>query len=154
MKKIIILIPVYNDWQSLEKIIEDINRKVKKISCKFKAIGRSFLDYKKFKDNKPENDKKNRRVEVKLDFKENKIEEVYDDGYGDWMKKNSYGDGSIEGDPSLTRENFNNRFSKSKQRQLSKKGKQINNNTTHKPNKPKTNKMQHKHNYANKKQKK
>ena len=58
-------------------------------------------------------------------YEENKIEEVYDDGYGDWMKKNSYGDGSIEGDPSLTRENFNNRFSKSKQRQLSKKGKQI-----------------------------
>ena len=35
MKKIIILIPVYNDWQSLEKLIEDINLKVKNINCKF-----------------------------------------------------------------------------------------------------------------------
>ena len=35
MKKIIILIPVYNDWQSLEKLIEDINFKVKNIKCKF-----------------------------------------------------------------------------------------------------------------------
>ena len=25
MKKIIILIPVYNDWQSLEKLVEDIS---------------------------------------------------------------------------------------------------------------------------------
>ena len=35
MKKIIILIPVYNDWQSLEKLVEDINLKVKNINCKF-----------------------------------------------------------------------------------------------------------------------
>jgi len=35
MKKIIILIPVYNDWQSLEKLIEDINLKAKNINCKF-----------------------------------------------------------------------------------------------------------------------
>ena len=35
MKKIIILIPVYNDWQSLEKLIENINLKVKNINCKF-----------------------------------------------------------------------------------------------------------------------
>ena len=35
MKKIIILIPVYNDWQSLEKLVENINLKVKNINCKF-----------------------------------------------------------------------------------------------------------------------
>ena len=35
MKKIIILIPVYNDWQSLEKLIEDINLKVKNLNSKF-----------------------------------------------------------------------------------------------------------------------
>ena len=35
MKKIIILIPVYNDWQSLEKLVEDIKLKVKNINCKF-----------------------------------------------------------------------------------------------------------------------
>ena len=35
MKKIIILIPVFNDWQSLEKLIENINLKVKNINCKF-----------------------------------------------------------------------------------------------------------------------
>ena len=35
MKKIIILIPVYNDGQSLEKLTEDINLKVKNINCKF-----------------------------------------------------------------------------------------------------------------------
>ena len=35
MKKIIILIPVYNDWQSLEKLIENINLRVKNINCKF-----------------------------------------------------------------------------------------------------------------------
>ena len=38
MKKIIILIPVYNDWQSLERLIEDINfnfkMKVEKLSLK------------------------------------------------------------------------------------------------------------------------
>ena len=35
MKKIIILIPIYNDWQSLGKLIEDINLKVKNINSKF-----------------------------------------------------------------------------------------------------------------------
>ncbi|WP_143755522.1 glycosyltransferase family 2 protein, partial [Candidatus Pelagibacter communis] len=35
MKKIIILIPVYNDWRSVEKLIEDINLKVKNINSEF-----------------------------------------------------------------------------------------------------------------------
>ena len=29
MKKIIILIPVYNDWESLKKLIEEINENIK-----------------------------------------------------------------------------------------------------------------------------
>ena len=42
MKKIIIIIPVYNDWQSLEKLIEDINLKVKNLICKFSIF--VFID--------------------------------------------------------------------------------------------------------------
>ena len=31
MKKIIILIPVFNDWESVEKLIIDINKIIKEI---------------------------------------------------------------------------------------------------------------------------
>ena len=31
MKKIIILIPVYNDWESLKKLIEEINDNIKNL---------------------------------------------------------------------------------------------------------------------------
>ena len=29
MKKVIILIPVYNDWESLNKLLDDINENIK-----------------------------------------------------------------------------------------------------------------------------
>ena len=32
MKKVIILIPVYNDWESLNKLLEEINSNIKNIS--------------------------------------------------------------------------------------------------------------------------
>lgn len=38
MKKIIILIPVYNDWQSASKLLEDINLNVKELNNEFSVI--------------------------------------------------------------------------------------------------------------------
>ena len=38
MKKIIILIPVYNDWQSTSKLLEDINLSVKGLNQEFSVI--------------------------------------------------------------------------------------------------------------------
>ena len=52
MKKIIILIPVYNDWQSLEKLIEDINFKVKNINCKFSIFAINDGSTDKYDDKK------------------------------------------------------------------------------------------------------
>ena len=36
--KIIILIPIYNDWQSLSKLIEEINSEISAIDCQFSII--------------------------------------------------------------------------------------------------------------------
>ena len=52
MKKIIILIPVYNDWQSLEKLIEDINLKVKKVNCKLSIFVINDGSTEKYNDKK------------------------------------------------------------------------------------------------------
>jgi len=38
MKKIIILIPVYNDWQSASKLLEDINLNIKSLNQEFSVI--------------------------------------------------------------------------------------------------------------------
>ena len=38
MKKIIILIPVYNDWQSVFKLLKDINSEVSTIDSEFSVI--------------------------------------------------------------------------------------------------------------------
>ena len=39
MKKITILIPVYNDWESLIKLLSDINKIIDDIKdCKFKCV--------------------------------------------------------------------------------------------------------------------
>mgnify|MGYP001313881656 CR=1 FL=1 len=38
MSKIIILIPVYNDWQSVFKLLEDINFEISKIDNQFSVI--------------------------------------------------------------------------------------------------------------------
>jgi len=39
MKKFIILIPVYNDWKSLIKLLDEINHSIKDINeCSFKCI--------------------------------------------------------------------------------------------------------------------
>ena len=42
MKKIIILIPVFNDWESLEKLIVEINENIKEL----KKIDIECLNYK------------------------------------------------------------------------------------------------------------
>ena len=52
MKKIIILIPVYNDWQSLEKLVEDINLKVKNINCKFSIFIINYGSTERYDDKK------------------------------------------------------------------------------------------------------
>ena len=36
--KIIILIPIYNDWQSASKLIEEINSEISAIDCQFSII--------------------------------------------------------------------------------------------------------------------
>ena len=38
MKKIIILIPIYNDWQSVFKLLENINTEVLTLDCEFSVI--------------------------------------------------------------------------------------------------------------------
>ena len=39
MKKIVILIPVYNDWESLLALLKDINSEIQKINnCKFSCL--------------------------------------------------------------------------------------------------------------------
>ena len=38
MKKVIILIPVYNDWQSVFKLLENINSEVSKLDSEFSVI--------------------------------------------------------------------------------------------------------------------
>ena len=38
MKKIKILIPVYNDWQSVFKLLENINSEISKLDCEFSII--------------------------------------------------------------------------------------------------------------------
>ena len=36
--KIIILIPVYNDWKSVSKLLEDINSNISGLDCNFSII--------------------------------------------------------------------------------------------------------------------
>ena len=38
MKKIKILIPIYNDWQSVFKLMENINSEVSNLDAEFSAI--------------------------------------------------------------------------------------------------------------------
>ena len=59
-------------------------------------------------------------------YEETKVQDVYDDGYGTWMKKHEVREGEeIQNNPSLTDENFNSEFSKIKKKQLKKKGGKI-----------------------------
>ena len=58
-------------------------------------------------------------------YEETKVEDVYDDGYSGWMKKNETMEGDIQQNPSLTKDNFNDHFSKLKSEQVKKKGKQL-----------------------------
>ena len=58
-------------------------------------------------------------------YEETKVEDVYDDGYSGWMKKHEAIEGDIEVNPTLTKDNFNDQFSKLKKIQTKKKGKQI-----------------------------
>ena len=57
-------------------------------------------------------------------YEETKVKDVYDDCYEKWMSKNEVSE-TIQSNPSLTKENFNNEFSKLKQKQYKKKGKKI-----------------------------
>ena len=36
--KIIILVPIYNDWQSASKLLEEINSNISGLECKFSVI--------------------------------------------------------------------------------------------------------------------
>ena len=36
--KIIILVPIYNDWQSASKLLEEINSNIKGLECQFSVI--------------------------------------------------------------------------------------------------------------------
>ena len=58
-------------------------------------------------------------------YEETKVEDVYDDGYSGWMKKNETMVGDIQQNPSLTKDNFNDHFSKLKSEHVKKKGKQL-----------------------------
>ena len=58
-------------------------------------------------------------------YEETKVEDVYDDGYETWMKKNEVGEEDVQNNPSLTKENFNSEFSKIKKKQFKKKGGKI-----------------------------
>tara|TARA_Y100000590_G_scaffold4652_1_gene6238 strand:- start:693 stop:1706 length:1014 start_codon:yes stop_codon:yes gene_type:complete len=58
-------------------------------------------------------------------YEETKVEDVYDDGYETWMKKNQVGEEEVQNNPSLTKDNFNREFSKIKKKQLKKKGRNV-----------------------------
>lgn len=58
-------------------------------------------------------------------YEETKVEDVYDDGYETWMKKNEVGEEDVQNNPSLTKDNFNSEFSKIKKKQFKKKGGKI-----------------------------
>ena len=36
--KIIILVPIYNDWQSASKLLEEINSNIAGLECQFSVI--------------------------------------------------------------------------------------------------------------------
>lgn len=57
-------------------------------------------------------------------YEEHRVQDVYDDGYSEWMDKNSGSDDIVQ-NTSLTKDNFNSEFSKLKKKQVKKKGKQL-----------------------------
>lgn len=58
-------------------------------------------------------------------YEENRIEDVDEQGYSDWIKQNEVNEEDILYNNSLTKDNFNNEFSKQKQMYLRKKGTEI-----------------------------
>ena len=58
-------------------------------------------------------------------YEENKLEDVHDQGYGEWMKKNETTTEDIIHNSSLTKDNFNNEFAKQKQKYMRKQGREI-----------------------------
>ena len=58
-------------------------------------------------------------------YEENRLENVEDQGYEQWIKENEATDEDIIHDTSLTKDNFNNKFAKQKQKHLRKKGSEI-----------------------------
>ena len=57
-------------------------------------------------------------------YNENRIEDVYDDGYSDWIQQTK-STNSVEHNSSLTKDNFNNEFAKKKQLDQKKIGDQM-----------------------------
>lgn len=57
-------------------------------------------------------------------YEENRVEDAYDTGYGNWIEKNT-GSDEVISNPSLTKDNFNSEFSKMKKKHVEKKGKEI-----------------------------
>ena len=57
-------------------------------------------------------------------YEENRVEDSYDTGYGNWIEKNT-GSDEVISNPSLTKDNFNSEFSKMKKTHVKKKGKEL-----------------------------
>jgi len=58
-------------------------------------------------------------------YDDNRVEDIYDTGYGDWSKNNADTQEIYEGGGILSEENFNHEFMKYKKKNLKKKGKEI-----------------------------
>ena len=58
-------------------------------------------------------------------YEENRMEDVHDQGYEKWMKENESSTEDIIHNTSLTKDNFNNEFSKHKHKQMRKQGTEL-----------------------------
>jgi len=58
-------------------------------------------------------------------YEENRMEDIHDQGYENWIKENQATNEDIIHDTSLTKDNFNNKFAKQKQKHMRKTGNQI-----------------------------
>jgi hypothetical protein len=58
-------------------------------------------------------------------YEENRVENVHDEGYEQWIKENQATNEDIEHNSSLTKDNFNTEFAKNKQQYMRKTGNQM-----------------------------
>ena len=58
-------------------------------------------------------------------YEENRMEDIHDQGYENWIKENEATTEDIIHDTSLTKDNFNNKFAKQKQKYIRKTGNQM-----------------------------